>query len=90
VTETTKKTVTLEMRASRAEKIANDLSDHERWQSHGRGISMEALRRELSLRIVDYGENPETHKAVRTYFDIANNYMAVFSIQHLVHAREYL
>jgi hypothetical protein len=41
------------MREERADQIARKLNQHDRWQTHGRGISMRTLRDELNLKIDD-------------------------------------
>jgi hypothetical protein len=46
-TDTKKRTVTKKMKLRRATAIANDLNDTDKWHSHGRGISMEILRRDI-------------------------------------------
>lgn len=43
-TETHRRLVTDEMRAERAEDIARELNNTEKWHSHGHGISMEVLQ----------------------------------------------
>lgn len=45
VTETHQKKVTRKMKEDRAHEIAQSLNDHERWHTHGRGISMRRFRR---------------------------------------------
>ena len=69
-TETRGKPVTRRMLTNRAASIARKLNDTDRWHSHGYGISMEVLRRDLGLRIDDFGANPELSKAIRGYHDL--------------------
>ena len=74
VTETTKTKVTPTMRRDRAEDVANKLLATDRWHSHSRGISMEVLRRELKLKIEDYGANKHLREAVKNYTDLLVDY----------------
>ena len=56
-TETRGIVVTPRLRRLRATAIARKLSRSDYWHSHGRGISMEVLRRDLNLRIDDFGKD---------------------------------
>ena len=67
-TETRGATVTLEMKKQRAGWIAEQLNDHERWLTHGRGIEMRTLQDELQLRIEDSGVRHKLRKAVWDHF----------------------
>lgn len=58
------------LRESRAEEIALALSDINRWNSHGYGISMDVLQNELKLQINDYGRDPDLADAIRDYHDL--------------------
>ena len=58
-TETQKKEVTDEMREKRAQEIADKLSDHSLWKSHGRSLKIDTLQNEVQLKINDLTENPE-------------------------------
>jgi membrane-bound ClpP family serine protease len=51
--------VTNKMRQERAEEIGKKLSDTSRWFSHGRGISMDVLQRDLNLHIEDIDAKPK-------------------------------
>ena len=75
VTETRKIPVTQGMREERAKEIAEALSNNEHWHSHGFGISMEVLRKELNLKIEDMSENPDLRTAVRTYHALLGDYL---------------
>ena len=85
VTETRGETVTQEMKEQRAASIALQLSDHERWLTHGRGIDMQTLRDELKLKITDFGDQPELKKAVWDYFWFLRDHMARNQIPSFVH-----
>jgi len=73
-TETRGRKVTARMKSQRAERIARDLNNIERWHSHGHGISMEVLRRDLWIRIDDYDENPQLGKTVKDYYNLFEDY----------------
>ena len=75
-TETRGKPVTRRMLTNRAASIARKLNDTNRWHSHGYGISMEVLRRDLDLRIDDFGANPDLSKAVRGYHTLFMDYLS--------------
>jgi len=61
--------VTLEEKVKRAEEVAETLCNHGKWLSHGRSITINDLR-DMGLKIVDYGENPELCDAIRRYFTL--------------------
>lgn len=74
VTETRRQEVTAAMKSRRAEEIARELNNIERWHSHGRGISMEVLRQDLRVKIDDYDENPQLGKQVKDYYNLFEDY----------------
>ena len=74
VTETRRRKVTARMKSQRAERIARELNNIERWHSHGHGISMEVLRRDLRVKIDDYDENPQLGKQVKDYYNLFEDY----------------
>ena len=74
-TETRSLMVDRRLRKRRATDIAKKLSQTERWHSHGRGISMEVLRRDLNLRIEDFGEDEERKNNIRVYCKLLRDYM---------------
>jgi len=84
-TETNKKPVTSKMRAKRAEEIARALNDTKRWHSHGHGISMEVLRRDLQLRIKDFGADPELNDMIHNYQGLLDDYMTRLGKLGVVH-----
>ena len=67
--------VTSRLRKSRATMIAKKLSNPDHWHSHGRGISMEVLGRDINLRIEDFGENDELNGPIRVYCKLLKDYM---------------
>ncbi len=74
-TETQNTPVTLDMKRERAEDIAMKLNDTKKWHSHGRGISMMVLQRELKLKIDDFGVDKELSRCIRSYHRLMNDYM---------------
>ena len=74
VTETSRTEVTHKMREERTECIARELSDTEKWHSHGHGISMEVLRRDLRLKIDDFGADGELNSLIGAYYKLLNDH----------------
>ena len=79
--------VTDRMRRNRATTIAKKLSNPDRWHSHGRGISMEVLRRDINLRIEDFGENNELRDIIRVYCKLLRDYMVRLRHAAVLHRR---
>jgi hypothetical protein len=73
-TESSDLRVTPKMRADRARDIATKLNDVSLWHSHGRGIPMEVLRRDLKLQIDDIGESPDLATRIHDYFRLLQDY----------------
>jgi ClpP class serine protease len=80
--------VSAAMKKQRAREIASNLNDVKRWNSHGIGISMEVLRRELKLRVDDFGKDKALDKCVRQYHKLLLDYMAVTQQVSVVHTRD--
>ena len=74
-TETNRKPVTMTLKKRRAESIARKLNDTAKWHSHARGISMEVLRRDLNLKIEDFGEQEKLSDLIRVYYKLLTDYM---------------
>lgn len=75
-TETNHTKVTLQMRQRRAEDIARELNNTDRWHSHGYGISLEVLRRDLKLLVDDLEDSPERCDQVKQYHGLLSDYLA--------------
>lgn len=73
-TESTGTKVTMKMKRQRAGEIANQLVDTNRWHSHGRGITMEILRKDLKLKIDDFGADKDLRKAISGYANLLQDY----------------
>lgn len=74
-TATRKKVVTKRMKVARAADIARKLNDTDFWHSHGHGISMEVLSRDLKLQIEDFGDKIELTESIRSYHRLLIDYM---------------
>lgn len=61
-------------RENRAQEVAEALSDHKRWRSHGRNLDVEKLK-ELRIKIDDYSDNQELRTAIRGYNDPLTGYI---------------
>lgn len=86
VTETTKTPVTVAMKEARAEAIANELNDPEKWHSHGYGISMDVLRKNLKLLIDDFDADPNMGSQIRDYHGLLFDYLMMRGIMGVLHA----
>jgi hypothetical protein len=87
-TETSRKRVNIQMKRDRAKEIGRKLNEVKRWNSHGIGISMEVLRKELNLRIDDFGEDVELNQTVRRYHALLTDYMAKNRHRAVLQTRE--
>lgn len=93
VTEDRKLPVDAKIKAGRAKEIAKKLNDTKRWRSHGRGLSMEVVRRDLNLLIEDFGSEEkfvELNKKVRSYYRLLQDYMQRRGRSYAIHTREKL
>lgn len=88
-TETTNTPVTPDMRVARAQEIAVRLMKHDEWGSHGRGIPMQVLQRELKLKIDDFGADAVLTSKLRGYFELLTDYMIRNKVENYVHSREF-
>ena len=80
--------VTDRLKKNRATAIAKKLSDPDYWHSHGRGISMEVLRRDLNLRIEDFEQNKELSESIRVYCKLLRDYMIRLGNGSVLHRRQ--
>jgi hypothetical protein len=86
VTETRKLPVDEQMKKQRANEVATELNNMKKWHSHGYGISMEVLRRDLKLLINDYGQNEGCSRKIRDYHDLLADYMIRRASDGVIHA----
>jgi hypothetical protein len=84
-TRTRGRSVTNAMRTRRAAEIAKLLNKTEHWHSHGRGISMEVLRRDVRLEIEDFGSIPTLSEKIREYNRLLVDYMMRRSHRAVLH-----
>jgi membrane-bound ClpP family serine protease len=87
VTEGTKKKVTAAMKKKRAKEIAQKLNDVKVWNSHGIGINMERLRRDLNLKIDDFALDGKLDMAVKIYYGLLTDFMARMTQAGVIHTR---
>jgi hypothetical protein len=87
-TETRKITVTDAMREKRAREIATMLNQIAKWNSHGRGISMAVLRKDLKLIIEDFGQNADLAAAIKDYHKLLKDYQSTARHLSVIHTRE--
>jgi ClpP class serine protease len=85
VTETRRKKVTPKMKKDRAYEIAEMLNDADRWNSHARPIGMEILRRDMKLKIEDFGEDANLTEVVRNYYRLLRDYMGKMGHNWAIH-----
>ena len=79
--------VTFAMKQKRAREIAQKLNDAKRWNSHGIGINIDRLRKDLNLRIDDFGEIDELNDLIRSYHKLLTDYMQKRAQGAVVHTR---
>ncbi len=84
-TETRKVAVTAQMREERAEQIARELNNPAKWHSHGYGISMDVLRRDLRLLIDDFDDKPQLGTTIKDYDSLLNDYMGKRGSEGVLH-----
>ena len=84
-TETRHMTVSQDMREQRAVEIAENLMDNQKWHSHGRPISMDVLRKDIKLKIADFGDDVELSQCIRDYYQFLTDYMGKIGVYGVVH-----
>ncbi len=77
--------VTARMKKDRASTIGKQLNDTKKWHSHGYGISIDVLRRDLNLEIEDFGDNAPMCSVIRAYHDLLSDYMAKRNTYGVIH-----
>lgn len=83
----TKKKVTLKEKKDRAIKIAEDLSNNNKWKSHGRPINREELGK-IKLKIDKMEENKELYNSIKKYNSIMIDYMQKHGFESFIQTRE--
>ena len=79
--------VTEEEKIARATEIAEALSDHRRWHSHGRMIGVRTLTEGLRLKIEDYTDDTELTQVIRQYSDLLLDCVQTRRVDHMFHTR---
>ena len=87
-TATRKLKVTRAMRVARAEEIARALNKIDKWNSHGRGIHMAVLRRDLKLLIQVFGRNADLNDCIKDYHRLMQDYLSIVGNSSVVQTRE--
>ena len=75
-------------KAGLAESIAKDLSDHEKWYTHGNSIHKDVLEKEMGLEIDDYSTEEGLKEAVWEYFWSMLEYVNKHRFRSFVQSRE--
>ncbi len=82
--------VTDQEKTQRAQEIAEALSDHKKWHSHGRMIGIKTLTNDLKLKIEDYTDDIELKTAIRQYSDLLLDCVQSRRIDHMFHIKQHL
>jgi len=77
--------VTRKMKGDRAEEIARKLNDTRKWHTHGHGISMDVLERDVNVLIDDFGKDPNLSEKIRAYHDLLSDYMVKRGATGVIH-----
>ena len=83
------KPVTDDEKKQRAQEIADQLGDNQKWHSHGRMIGVGALTKELRLKIDDYSKNKTLQSLIRSYNDLLTEYIAKNNFKAFLHTRNF-
>ena len=81
------KPVTNPEKKDRANQIAQDLSDHKKWRSHGRNLDVEKLGA-LRIEIDDYSDKEDLRSAIRGYNDPLTGYIDRLGHQFFLHSHK--
>ncbi len=87
VTQSQKMKVTPTLRKKRAREIADKLNDIKRWNSHGIGINMQLLRRELNLKIDDFGKQVLLNSIVREFHKLTLDYSRKMQLECILQTK---
>ncbi|GJL67282.1 MAG: hypothetical protein NPIRA05_22530 [Nitrospirales bacterium] len=82
--------VTEEEKKKRALEIAEALTNHKRWNSHGRMIGINTLTNDLKLRIEDYTGNVATKNIIRQYSDLLLDCIQNRRVDHFFHTQRFI
>lgn len=73
----------------RAKEIAKELSDNNKWKSHGRPINRKKLQ-ELKLTIDNLEDNIDLYKLVKEYNELMNDYIVKYRIGVFIQTRRFI
>lgn len=82
--------VTTKEKEARAEEIAEELSNNNKWKSHGRPIGIDILRNELKLKISDFCEDDELNQIIYDYYDSLSEYINTHKFTVFIQTRLYI
>ena len=82
-------TVTKAEKDQRAKDIAKDLSDNNKWKSHGKGITISELTA-LRLKIEDYSQDADLRPLIRDYYNAMDEYVRMRNMTLFIHDRVFL
>lgn len=86
----TSQPVELKEKEERAIEIAEALSDHKRWYSHGRMIGIKTLTDDLHLKIEDYTDDNKLKSVIRKYSDLLLDCVQSRGVDHMFHVMTYV
>jgi len=81
--------VTEAQKIERAKKIADHLSDNNKWKSHGRPINIQALK-DLRLEIDDYSNNIPRRTLIRDYYELSSEYTVSNRFRNFIQTRKFI
>ena len=79
--------VTHAEKTQRAEEIAIDLGNNQKWHSHNRYINLGTLQKDLRLKIEDFSNLEPLRTEIRAYNDLLVDYMNGRGYQLFVHSK---
>ncbi len=81
--------VTIKEKEKRARDIAKELSDNNKWKTHGRPINMSILT-ELKLKIEDYGKDSQLNSLINEYYNHMMEYIAQHNFGRFFQTRRFI
>jgi hypothetical protein len=82
--------VTAEEKEQRALEIADALGNNRKWHTHGRMLNIDILRREIRLKVEDYSDDEKLRPLIRSYNDLATEYVARNNYDIFLMSRRYI
>jgi len=78
--------VTEEEKSRRATEIAEELSNYERWKSHGRPLNINTIR-SLGLQIYDFGEDIGLQELILEFHSLCEDFMRLQETPGFIYSR---